>query len=197
MNNVKSYPGLKTERLNLRGFRLSDATRISRLAGEFEIADTTLRIPHPYQKKMAEKWVSEHRRKYEEGKSIHWAIILNENKKLIGSISLMHINRKHLHAEMGYWIGKEYWNHGYASEAGHAVIRYGFEDLGLNRIHAHCFSRNQASARVLMKMGMSHEGTLRQHIRKWNKFEDIEMFAIVKSEVNFDEDDKTNRLFPK
>jgi [ribosomal protein S5]-alanine N-acetyltransferase len=196
MNNINSYPGLKTERLNLRGFRSSDATRVSRLAGEFEIADTTLRIPHPYEKKIAEQWISGHRRKYEEGESIHWAIILNENKKLIGSISLMHINRKHLHAEMGYWIGKEYWNYGYASEAGLAVIRYGIEDLGLNRIHAHCFSRNQASARVLKKMGMSHEGTLRQHIRKWHKFEDIEMFAILKSEVNLDEDDKTNRLFP-
>ena len=178
MNNIKSYPGLKTERLILRGFRLHDATRISRLAGEFEIADT-----HPYEKKIAVKWISEHRRKYEEGESIHLAIILNENRKLIGSISLMHINRKHLHAEMGYWIGKEYWNHGYATEAGLAVIRYGFENLGLNRIHAHCFSRNQASARVLKKMGMSHEGTLQEHIRKWDKFEDIKMFAILRSEV--------------
>jgi ribosomal-protein-alanine N-acetyltransferase len=183
MNNIKSYPRIKTERLILRGFRLPDATRISRLAGEFEIADTTLRIPHPYEKKIAEQWISEHRRKYEEGESIHLAIILNENRKLIGSISLMHINRKHLHAEMGYWIGKEYWNHGYATEAGLAVIRYGFENLGLNRIHAHCFSRNQASARVLKKMGMSHEGTLQEHIRKWDKFEDIEMFAILRSEV--------------
>jgi len=177
------YPQLKTERLILRGFRMSDADRLSLLAGAFEIADTTLRIPHPYEKHLAEKWISEHPQRYKEKRSVHLAITLIENNVLIGSISLMHINHKHLHAELGYWIGKKYWNRGYATEAGLAVIQYGFEALGLNRIHAHCFSRNQASARVLQKMRMTHEGTLRQHIRKWDKFEDIDMFAILKSEV--------------
>ena len=177
------YPQLKTERLILRGLRMSDAHRVSLLAGAFEIADTTLRIPHPYEKHLAEKWISEHEQRYQDKKSVHLAISLKGSKILIGSISLMHVNLKHSHAELGYWIGKEYWNLGYATEAGLAVIHYGFEALGLNRIHAHCFSRNQASARVLKKMGMTHEGTLRQHIRKWDKFEDIDMFAILKSEV--------------
>ena len=51
--------------------------------------------------------------------------------------------------------------------------------LALNRIHAHHFSRNPASGRVLEKIGMRHEGCLRQHIRRWGRFEDIECYGIV------------------
>ena len=97
-------------------------------------------------------------------------------------IGLMNVSREHEKAELGYWIGKPYWNNGYASEAAISVLKFGFEDLDLRRIHAHHLSRNPVSGRVLQKIGMQHEGHLRQHILKWGKYEDIDMYGILKTE---------------
>ncbi len=58
-------------------------------------------------------------------------------------------------------------NRGYCTEAAEAVVWYGFEVLGLNRIYACHFKRNPASGRVVRKIGMTHEGCLRQHVKKW------------------------------
>ena len=63
-----------------------------------------------------------------------------------------------------------------------AVVQFGFTELELNRIHAHHLTRNPGSGKVLQKISMRHEGSLRDHIRKWGKFEDIEMYGILKHE---------------
>ena len=87
------------------------------------------------------------------------------------------------HAELGYWIGVPYWDKGYATEAAQAVLRYGFENMQLQRIFAMHFKENVASGNVLRKIGMKHEGCMRQHILKWGKFIDIELFGILRQEL--------------
>jgi ribosomal-protein-alanine N-acetyltransferase len=67
------------------------------------------------------------------------------------------------------------------------MLDYAFRDLGLNRVHASHLSRNPASGRVMQKLGMSHEGRLRQHVKKWGIFEDIEKYGILRSEYVSDE----------
>lgn len=59
------------------------------------------------------------------------------------------------------------------------VLAYGFDKLGLHRIFARHFPRNTASGRVLRKLGMIHEGTLREHVIRWDQFEDLECYAIL------------------
>jgi hypothetical protein len=81
-------------------------------------------------------------------------------------MGLRNIDTEHSQAEMGFWIGVDYWGQGFATEAGQAVIRFGFERLNLNRVHAHHMVRNPASGRVLEKLGMKREGALRQRVRK-------------------------------
>jgi [ribosomal protein S5]-alanine N-acetyltransferase len=83
---------------------------------------------------------------------------------------------------MGYWIGKQYWGHGYCTEAAGAVVKYGFDVLRLNRLYAIHFTRNPASGRVMQKISMKHEGHLRQDQKRWGKFEDLEIYGILKSE---------------
>jgi RimJ/RimL family protein N-acetyltransferase len=61
-------------------------------------------------------------------------------------------------------------------------VQYGFETAGLNRIHASHLTRNPASGRVMQKIGMQHEGKLRQHVRKWEVFEDLEIYGLLKSD---------------
>jgi RimJ/RimL family protein N-acetyltransferase len=85
-------------------------------------------------------------------------------------------------AELGYWVGVPYWGNGYATEASNAVLDYGFESLVLGRIWARAFARNPASSRVLEKVGMRHEGTLRSSIRKNDELLDAEVFGILRDE---------------
>jgi RimJ/RimL family protein N-acetyltransferase len=83
---------------------------------------------------------------------------------------------------LGYWIGVPYWGKGYATEAANAVVEFGFGTLHLNRIFAHHFAGNTGSGKVLEKIGMRHEGQFRQHIRKWDKFIDIENYGLLAEE---------------
>jgi [ribosomal protein S5]-alanine N-acetyltransferase len=178
---MKQQPTLQTNRLILRPFELTDAKEVQRLAGDRALADTTLEIPHPYEEGIAEKWISTHRQKFENGEMVNVAIILLETEGLIGAMGLTIVPRFE-RAELGYWIGKPYWGNGYCTEAARAVLEYGFTTLKLNRIHAHHFKRNPASGRVLEKLGMVHEGFARQHVKKWDIFEDIVLYGILKSE---------------
>ena len=176
-----SLPTLETERLVLRPFALSDAPRVQELAGDPAIADTTLNIPHPYKDGMAEEWIATHQPKYATGEQVGLAITEKESKLLIGAIGL-NLEQRFRRAELGFWIGREFWNRGYCTEAAWAVIEYGFRQLSLNRIHAHHFGRNPASGRVMEKIGMSHEGLLREHVLKGRRFEDSVAYGILKSE---------------
>lgn len=179
---MKKRPTLDTPRLILRPFALTDAPDVQRLAGAREVASTTLNIPHPYTDGMAEQWIATHQEAYARGEFVIFAIVLRANQALIGATSL-HIHRPHVQAELGYWIGTAYWNRGYCSEAAQAVLRYGFDVLGLHRIHASYMTRNPASGRVMQKIGMTYEGCLRQHVQKWGIFEDIAIYGILRSEA--------------
>jgi len=178
---MNQQPTLETERLLLRPFSLSDAADVQRLAGDFAIADTTQTIPHPYEDGMAEQWISTHAERFAQGKVATFAVVLKPQGTLVGAISLTDIDKGH-QAELGYWIGKPYWNQGLCTEAGQAVLRYGFETLGLIRVHSRHISRNPASGRVMRKLGMQHEGRRIQHVRKWDKFEDLELYGILKAD---------------
>ena len=171
-------PVLATERLRLRPFTLLDAPEIQRLAGAREVAAGTLRIPHPYPDGMAEAWVLSQRGSYERGEELALAIVRAADDALVGAIGLA-FARDDGHAELGYWIGVPYWGLGYATEAARALVAYGFRSLGLQRIHARHFASNPASGRVLRKVGMTHEGRQRRHVRKWERLEDLELYGIL------------------
>jgi ribosomal-protein-alanine N-acetyltransferase len=178
---MSQLPSLETKRLLLRPFAMADAKDVQRLAGDRAIADTTLSIPHPYGDGMAEEWISTHQETFDQEKGVTFAITRKPDGVLLGAISLMDISKGH-QAELGYWVGKPHWNQGYCTEAASAVLRYGFSVLGLIRIHAHFLTRNPASGRVMQKLGMRHEGCRRQHVMKWGKHEDIELYGILKCE---------------
>jgi len=181
---VKDQPTLTTERLILRPYSLSDAKELQRLIGDYAVVDTLLTVPHPYLDGMAEDWISKRQNVFGEGKGVSFAITLREQGFLIGCISLENINRTYESAEIGYWIGKPYWRKGYCTEAAEDVLKYGFEVLGLNRIFAMHMTRNPRSGKVMQKIGMKHEGHMRQYARKSGRFEDGEIYAILKSEYN-------------
>lgn len=179
---MKQQPTLTTERLILRPYRLEDAAELQRLIGERDIVSTMTNVPHPYEDGMAEEWIGGRKESFEQGKTIDLAITQREDGFFIGGISLMDIDRQSERAEIGYWIGKPYWQKGYGTEAAKSIVKYGFETLRLNRINGRHFVRNPASGRILKKIGMKHEGRQRQAFKKWGHFEDFELYGILKSD---------------
>jgi len=180
---MSGRPTLETERLVLRPFALSDAPDVQRLAGERDIASTTLNVPHPYEVGTAELWIGTHEESFEAGQLVTFAIVDRATNALLGAIGLT-INVEHDRAEMGYWVGKPYWGNGYCTEAAAAVLRYAFDELGLNRVYACHLTRNPASGRVMQKIGMRYEGRLRQHVKKWGQREDLETYGALREEYS-------------
>ncbi len=181
MKNLLPQPSLETERLLLRPFTLADAPAVQSLAGAVEIASTTLHVPHPYEDGMAETWILTHAPGYEAGAQAIFAVTERASGLLVGANGLV-IEPAHARAELGYWIGVPYWGRGYATEAGRALLELGFGRMSLNRIQATYITRNPASGRVMQKLGMRPEGVLRQHVRKWDVFEDLAMYSILAAE---------------
>jgi ribosomal-protein-alanine N-acetyltransferase len=176
-------PEIATERLALGALSDDDVPELVRLAGAREIADTTLSIPHPYGPADAEQFMARQREAGARGDELVLAIRRRDDGRLVGCIGLREIDRTHLQAELGYWVGVPYWGQGFATEAAQAVVRYGFETLGLNRIYAHHMTRNPSSGRVLGRIGMHREGVLRQRVLKWGRFEDVVIYAVVRSDA--------------
>jgi ribosomal-protein-alanine N-acetyltransferase len=175
-------PSLTTRRLALRPFAPADGPEVERLAGAWEIADTTLQIPHPYPKGGGAAWIATHGARWIEGAGLTLAIALRESPVvLLGAISL-DISREHARGELGYWIAATEWGHGHATEAASAVIDFGFSELKLHRIQARHFTRNPASGRVMQKLGMSFEGVNRAAYLRWERFEDVAVYGILAHE---------------
>jgi len=171
---------LRSERLLLRPLAVGDAPIVERLAGDRDVASTTRLIPHPYPPGMAEQWLAALPEHYQRAEAINWGITL-DGGPILGTIRLV-LNAADNHAEMGYWVGKPFWNNGYCTEAARTVVAYGFDVLALERIFANYMARNPASGRVLAKLGMQQEGFLRRHRRKFGRYEDLIVCGITKAE---------------
>jgi RimJ/RimL family protein N-acetyltransferase len=174
-------PTIHSDRILLRPFCLDDAAAVQHLAGAHEIADTTLRIPHPYEDGMAEQWIADHEDQFRAGTNAVFAVVEKQSLELVGAVSLTIDEAVHK-AELGYWIGRPWWNLGYATEAAASLIDFGFRSLGLNRIVARHLVRNPASGRVMQKVGMTREGTLRKDTLKWGQYEDLHLYGLLRDE---------------
>ncbi len=154
------FPTLYTERLVLRPFSLGDVPAIVALAGDWDIAVNTLSVPHPYTKDHAIQWIRQQSDQWNNGQAVTFAIA-HPDQRLFGSIGL----------------GK-----GYATEAARAVVNFGFAKLSLHRIQATHFGNNDASGRVMQKIGMLYEGCRRQHTLKWGEYRDIKLYGILQED---------------
>jgi len=173
-----SLPVIETVGLELRNWQESDIPELLPLIGAREVAENTLRIPHPYKEKHAREYLASVAKENE----LRLAIRRRSDRRLVGGIGL-HPEMQHNRAELGYWIGVPFWRNGYATEAAAAVVKYGFEQFHFNRIFAAHFAENEASGKVLQKIGMRYEGRMRQAILKWDKYMDLERYAILREDL--------------
>lgn len=175
-------PILETPRLRLRPLERSDISAIQKAAGNREIADTMISLPHPYPANEAERYFARQQAESEAGRSVTFTIEHKAEGWFCGLVELRDIDREHSQGELSFWLAVEAWGQGYMSEVVQAVVRFGFEGLGLNRLYAYHMLRNPASGRVLEKNGFKQEGLLRQRVRKWGQFEDVALWAFLQHE---------------
>lgn len=174
-------PSFETDRLILRPFELKDAPIVHQLANNIDLARTTLHIPYPYPDGLAKHWITTSIEKMKRGSSYSFAIVLKGTLDLVGCISL-NIALNHNRGELAYWIGRPYWDNGYATEAAKRIIQFAFSELKLNRIWATVMKKNYPSIEVMKKSGLDYEGTFPEHVLKWDVYEDVEYYGIIKSE---------------
>ena len=177
-------PTIETDRLVLRPFQLSDAKRVQLLAGHPLIAATTASIPHPYLDGMAETWIESHEAIYLAGTAVQFAAVSKSSGDLIGNVSLFDISKEHSRAEVGYWIAFDEWSKGYGTEVARAAMKYGFEILKLNKITARYIRTNEASGKIMERLGMKREGLFRQHARKNCVLVDVVHYGLLASEAS-------------
>ncbi len=164
----------------LRRYKDGDQKSLVKNINHKEIFDNTSAIPHPYTLENANNWIKRCRKLYKqkEPKSVNFAIDYRGN--VIGSIGFHKIDRKHKRAEIGYWLGKEYWGFGIMTKAVRQTINYGFKKLKLKRIYAYVFAHNKASTRVLEKCGFKLEGCLKKHFLKNGKYVDAFVYGKIR-----------------
>ncbi|HVT04231.1 MAG TPA: GNAT family N-acetyltransferase [Thermoanaerobaculia bacterium] len=173
-------PILESPRLILRAFAMSDVESLTLLANDENIARSTLSIPHPYEERHAREWIASQQTD-ERGQNVTFAIVLKEGSQLCGSIGVR-IDNVNARAEIGFWVGRPFWNRGLCSEAASMLLEYAFNTLDVNRVYAFHFVDNEASGRVMRRIGMRHEGLLRQHMKKGDEFLDLEAYGILREE---------------
>ena len=179
MSNL--FGSLTTPRLLLSPPRVADIPTIVELLNDHTVSRYTAHIPFPYTEDDAVYWVNLANRSRRDGSKQVFAIRDRETEQLLGGIGL-HIDDKLKIAEIGYWIGKPYWGKGLVSEAAAAMIRFGFEELGLRKIEAHHIVANAGSGRVMEKNGMQREGLLRQHMLRDGEAYDVAVYGILAAE---------------
>jgi RimJ/RimL family protein N-acetyltransferase len=143
---------LETERLLLRPVRADDLPQIAALMADYDVAKNLSTAPHPYSLKDAEVFYARHSDASARGEAHVFAIFRESDGAFIGKNGL---HAKDGVVEMGYWLGKPYWGHGFATEAARRVLEFGFNDLTLEKIVAGWFMDNAASGRILAKLGFT------------------------------------------
>jgi [ribosomal protein S5]-alanine N-acetyltransferase len=144
---------LESERLILRPPRPLDIQSMTVWLSDYDVARMTSRVPHPYSEGDAESFLAL--------KAEHRFVILRKRDRVFLGMAGLHApdNGQEIGYEFGYWLGKPFWGFGYATEAAHRLVRYAFEALGLETVHAGWFYDNPASGRVLAKLGARHNGS--------------------------------------
>ena len=178
-------PTLETERLLLRPLRVTDTEDMYAYAKDPEVTRYLLWRPHPdmqYTRSYLEYLAG----RYRIGMHYEWAVVLKEEKRMIGTCGFVTIDCTHKRAEVGYVLNPAYRGRGIMPEALTRVLQFGFTMLSLHRIEARYMIGNEASLRVMEKVGMQREGVARDGMLVKGAYRDIGTAAILANEFHLE-----------
>ncbi len=173
-------PEFKAGHVTLRRPRLKDAPELERRISDEAVVRWTIRIPHPYPKGGAARFIRSAWNLWTRGRAYIFTILIDG--EACGIISLSNVSIEHACGELGFWLGRDQWGRGVMTEAVRLMLRFAFDDLGLYRVYASAFAANEASRRVLEKNGLKLEGTLREAIVRYGERQDFLQFGVLRPE---------------
>lgn len=174
-------PTLETDRLILRGMRVSDTEDMFAYARRPSVTQYLTWNPHtdPAETREYLTYVGQ---RYRTGDFYDWAVVDRESGHMIGTCGFTSFNCPHDTAEIGYVLNPAYQGKGLATEAVRRVLDFGFDELGLHRIEAHFMEGNDASRRLMERVGMTFEGYARESMWIKGRFCTIGTCAILRYE---------------
>ena len=175
---------LKTKRLILRKPSLKDIEDVYEGLSEYEVAKRLIGAPYPYIKKGGIDWIKRSMKSWDKKEKYHFLIELKSEKKVIGCMSLIDIDKFNGTSRTGSWINKKYWRNGYITEAKIAVNDFAFNVLKLRRLESRVFTDNIASNAVQKKMGYKLEGVKRKAIKSktTGKIHNENIYGLLKED---------------
>lgn len=181
-HNNENFPELITDRLILCQMAIEDAPALFHIWSDSEVTKY-LNIKTFTDIGQAREMIELLSRLATEQKAIRWTIFLKETNQPIGSCGYnTWIKEEGFRGEIGYDLDRKYWGQGIMSEALHALIRFGFNTMGFNRIEALVEPENIPSSKLLKKIGFCEEGLLRDYQFNKEKFSDLTIYSLLKRE---------------
>lgn len=175
----EQFPILETRRLRLRQITPDDTLALFALFSAEEVTRQTgvdtFKTVEDADKVI--EWVARH---YEEKRAIRWAITLKEDGIFVGECGYNRFDLRTRRAAIDYHLMRSHWGQGIMTETVRAMVKFGFETVGLNRIEADTMLWNVASMRVLHKLGFREEGIFRERAYWKGEFHDLRMFALLR-----------------
>ncbi len=175
-------PALETEHLKLRKISIGDISAIHAYASDPEVTTRTTWDLHRSIDD-TRQYMNTLLQRQELGLAAIWAVTeKNGDGQLIGECGFRSISPEHGRAELVFVLNRKYWGKGYMSQATHAVLKFAYGPMGMNRVEALVDGEDIATMRVLKRNEMRLEGTMRQAVRVRGGYRDAKLFAGIRSE---------------
>lgn len=180
--DTDSQPILTTSRLNLRRYRATDFDAVHSYATIPEVSQYMAWGPNTEEdtRGFIERCVTASAQPASLG--YFYAITLRNSGLMIGGCDLVTLQPQERTASMGYCLHPDYWGNGYTTESATALLKFGFDQLGLHRVTSYCDPDNMGSYRVMEKVGMRKEGHEREAIWFKGRWHDWLRYAILERE---------------
>ena len=180
-STFEAFPNLTTERFTMRQFRSSDAADYFAIFSDEETMRYHGSLPYHTLDQMHARlaWL---RASYAQRELIRWAITRRGDDRLIGSCGLFAFDEGFHRAEAGYELNRSYWGQGVMFEAMSAVLTYAFNEMRLHRVEANIDIDNARSKRLMLKLGFTYEGNLRERYVLGDQLLDEHYFGLLARE---------------
>lgn len=139
----------------------------------------TTNLPEPYPDDGAITWIEAVQEQREAGREFPFAI-LNGEGTLVGVTGLRDVTDER--GEVGFWIGKPFWNRGYATAGTRRLLAFAFDDLGLSAVFARPLKRNAPSRRVLEKLGFAAVSVETHEHPKWTEDDPVVRYVLDRTD---------------
>lgn len=182
MTSWDRFPELSTDRLELRAITRDHAEWYLR---HFSVPEIVEGQGFPPPKDLADAREELERYivgLYEAGSGYRWGIRFKGDVDVIGSVGFYAWDKEHERAEMGYDLLPEHWGKGIMTEALERVVRFGFEEMRLNRIKATVMATNPRSMWLIAKLGFAEEGVMREFSKVEGKYVDEHVFSMLRKD---------------